>query len=144
MEDRVTKAIARMAKTYPDVKFTEIVSTVKETRASFTATEHVLLEGMALASLVVLLFLRDWRATAITAIAMPLSLIPTFAVMKLLGFSLNVITLLALTLVIGILVDDAIVGDREYSKTDRGGGDSLSRGHHWRRFHRASRSSPPP
>jgi HAE1 family hydrophobic/amphiphilic exporter-1 len=57
----------------------------------------------------VLIFLRDWRATVITAIAMPLSLIPTFAVMKLLGFSLNVVTLLALTLVIGILVDDAIV-----------------------------------
>jgi HAE1 family hydrophobic/amphiphilic exporter-1 len=109
VEQRVTKAIAKMAKTYPNVKFTEIVSTVLETRASFTATVHVLLEGMGLAALVVLVFLRDWRATAITLIAMPLSLVPTFAVMKLLGFSLNVITLLALTLVIGILVDDAIV-----------------------------------
>ena len=57
----------------------------------------------------VFLFLRDWRATAITAVAMPVSLIPTFAVMKLSGFSLNMVTLLALTLVIGILVDDAIV-----------------------------------
>ncbi len=109
VEERVSKAIEKLSKAYPNVKFTEIVSTVVETRHSFTATEHVLLEGMALAALVVLLFLRDWRATAITAIAMPLSLIPTFAVMKLLGFSLNVITLLALTLVIGILVDDAIV-----------------------------------
>jgi HAE1 family hydrophobic/amphiphilic exporter-1 len=57
----------------------------------------------------VFLFLRNWRATVITALAMPLSLIPTFAVMKLFGFSLNIITLLGLTLVIGILVDDAIV-----------------------------------
>jgi HAE1 family hydrophobic/amphiphilic exporter-1 len=109
VEDRVVKAIDQLAKTHPGVKFTKIVSTVEETRHSFTATVHVLLEGMALAALVVLLFLRDWRATAITAIAMPLSLIPTFAVISLLGFSLNVITLLALTLVIGILVDDAIV-----------------------------------
>ena len=109
VEDRVIKAVALLAKQHPEVRFTKIVSTVDETRNSFTATEHVLLEGMALAALVVLIFLRDWRATLITAIAMPLSLIPTFAVMKLLGFSLNVITLLALTLVIGILVDDAIV-----------------------------------
>jgi len=109
VEDRAVKAIGVLAKAHPDVTFTPIVSTVLETRNSFTATVHVLLEGMALASLVVLLFLRDWRATAITAITMPLSLVPTFAVMSLLGFSLNVVTLLALTLVIGILVDDAIV-----------------------------------
>jgi len=109
VETRVIDAVDALAKAHPDVRFTEIVSTVAETRASFSATVHVLLEGMALAALVVLVFLRDWRATAITAVAMPLSLIPTFAVMSLLGFSLNVITLLALTLVIGILVDDAIV-----------------------------------
>ena len=109
VEARVVAAISVLAKAHPEVRFVQIVSTVTQTRNSFTATVHVLLEGMALASLVVLLFLRDWRATAITAIAMPLSLVPTFAVMQLLGFSLNVITLLALTLVIGILVDDAIV-----------------------------------
>jgi HAE1 family hydrophobic/amphiphilic exporter-1 len=109
VETRVLKAIDVLAKAHPEVRFTKIVSTVDETRASFTATEHVLLEGMLLAALVVLIFLRDWRATLITAIAMPLSLVPTFAVMSLLGFSLNVVTLLGLTLVIGILVDDAIV-----------------------------------
>jgi HAE1 family hydrophobic/amphiphilic exporter-1 len=86
-----------------------VLSTVDDTRASFEATVHVLLEGMALAALVVFLFLRDWRSTAIAAIAMPLSLVPTFAAMLLFGFSLNVVTLLGLTLVIGILVDDAIV-----------------------------------
>ena len=62
-----------------------------------------------LAALVVFLFLRDWRSTLIAAVAMPLSLIPTFVAMALFGFSLNLLTLLALTLVIGILVDDAIV-----------------------------------
>ncbi|HQR89119.1 MAG TPA: efflux RND transporter permease subunit, partial [Caulobacter sp.] len=67
------------------------------------------LEGMLLAALVVFLFLREWRATLITAIAMPMSLIPTFIFMAVMGFSLNVVTLLGLTLVIGILVDDAIV-----------------------------------
>ena len=94
---------------HKDVKFTKIFSTVEETRDSYSATLRTMLEGMALASLVVFLFLRDWRATAITAIAMPVSLIPTFVMMAVFHFSLNVVTLLALTLVIGILVDDAIV-----------------------------------
>jgi HAE1 family hydrophobic/amphiphilic exporter-1 len=108
-EDAVNAKLAVLAKSHPGVTFTKVVSTVDDTRASFKATQHVLLEGMVLAALVVLLFLRDWRATMITALAMPASLIPTFFVMQVVGFSLNVVTLLALTLVIGILVDDAIV-----------------------------------
>jgi len=108
-EDAVVAKLAEMEKAHPGVTFSKISSSVDETRASFRATEHVLAEGMLLAALVVFLFLRDWRATMITAIAMPISLIPTFFVMKLAGFSLNVVTLLALTLVVGILVDDAIV-----------------------------------
>ncbi len=109
VENRVNLAVEKLARAHPEVTITKVVSTVEETRHSFEATEHVLLEGMALAALVVLIFLREWRATMITAFAMPLSLIPTFLVMHMLGFSLNVVTLLALTLVIGILVDDAIV-----------------------------------
>ena len=69
----------------------------------------LLYEGAALAVLVVFLFLRDWRATLVAATALPLSVIPAFWVMSLLGFTLNVVTLLALSLVVGILVDDAIV-----------------------------------
>jgi HAE1 family hydrophobic/amphiphilic exporter-1 len=109
VEADVTKAMAVLAKENPDVHITPLISTVKETRESYSATKEGLLEGMALAALVVLLFLRNFRATFIAAAAMPLSLIPTFMVMSIFGFSLNVITLLALTLVIGILVDDAIV-----------------------------------
>jgi HAE1 family hydrophobic/amphiphilic exporter-1 len=109
VEDNVKQAIDALEAKQPGVKFVKIFSTVDETRASFAATEHTLLEGMLLASLVVFLFLREWRATLITAIAMPVSLVPTFAFMAVMGFSLNVVTLLALTLVIGILVDDAVV-----------------------------------
>ena len=108
-EDSVIKTLEALHKKYPSVTFTKIFSSVDATRESFHATQHVLTEGMFLAALVVFFFLRDWRATAITAVAMPISLIPTFFVMKLLGFSLNMVTLLALTLVVGILVDDAIV-----------------------------------
>ncbi|HEY8574054.1 efflux RND transporter permease subunit [Phenylobacterium sp.] len=109
VDDAVKAKLAAMEKANPQVRFTRIFASVDETRANFRATQHVLLEGMVLAALVVLVFLRDWRATAITVLAMPISLIPTFFIMKLAGFSLNMVTLLALTLVIGILVDDAIV-----------------------------------
>ncbi|HEY2482303.1 MAG TPA: efflux RND transporter permease subunit, partial [Caulobacteraceae bacterium] len=109
VEDEVNATLKKIEKANPGVSVLPITSRVDQTRASFSATVHTLLEGMALASLVVWLFLRDWRATAITAVAMPASLIPTFACMNLIGFSLNVVTLLGLTLVIGILVDDAIV-----------------------------------
>jgi preprotein translocase subunit SecF len=109
VDDAVVAKLAKLQAQYKDVKFVRIFSSVDETRASFHATQHVLLEGMILAALVVFLFLRDWRSTLITAFAMPVSLIPTFFIMHLFGFSLNVVTLLALTLVIGILVDDAIV-----------------------------------
>jgi HAE1 family hydrophobic/amphiphilic exporter-1 len=109
VEDEVLKGIAGLQKAHPEVAFTKIFTTVDNTRAAYTATLRAMLEGMGLASLVVFLFLWDWRSTAITAIAMPVSLIPTFIVMAMFHFSLNIVTLLALTLVIGILVDDAIV-----------------------------------
>jgi HAE1 family hydrophobic/amphiphilic exporter-1 len=113
VEDRVSAAIDRLqaaqVKAGRDIKVYRIFATVDETRASYHATLIAMIEGMGLAALVVFAFLREWRSTAITAVAMPLSLIPTFAFMAVMGFSLNVVTLLALTLVIGILVDDAIV-----------------------------------
>jgi HAE1 family hydrophobic/amphiphilic exporter-1 len=98
-----------LLKAHEGVSITKILSRVDQTRAGFIATWHTLLEGMLLAALVVFIFLRDWRSTLITAIAMPVSLVPTFFFMSMLGFSLNMVTLLGLTLVIGILVDDAIV-----------------------------------
>ena len=109
VEARVKAGVLALQKASPGVKFNLIQSSVENTRESFTATTHVLVEGMVLAAFVVFLFLKSWRATAIAAVAMPLSLIPTFSVIHLLGFNLDQITLLSLTLVIGILVDDAIV-----------------------------------
>jgi HAE1 family hydrophobic/amphiphilic exporter-1 len=109
VEKEVLKSIDKLKKAHPEVTFTQILSTVKNTRESFTSTLHVLEEGMILAVAVVFLFLREWRATAISALAMPASLIPTFGAMAVFGFSINIVTLLALNLVIGMLVDDAIV-----------------------------------
>jgi hydrophobic/amphiphilic exporter-1 (mainly G- bacteria), HAE1 family len=108
-EARVKTALAKLEHDHPEVTLTQIIDTVDDTRLSYDATIHVLLEGMALAAVVVFFFLKNWRATAIAATAMPLSLIPTFSGLQLFGFNLDNISLLSLTLVIGILVDDAIV-----------------------------------
>ncbi len=93
----------------PDLSFQLVTSTVEEAQRSYDSSMTMLWEGAILALLVVWAFLRDWRATWISAVALPLSIIPTFAVMYWFGFSLNLITLLALSVVVGILVDDAIV-----------------------------------
>ncbi len=93
----------------PGVTIDMVVDNVYPTYGNYEAAITTLIEGGILAVLVVLLFLRNWRATLITAVALPLSAIPTFYVMDLLGFSLNLISFLAITLATGILVDDAIV-----------------------------------
>jgi multidrug efflux pump subunit AcrB len=93
----------------PGVTITMVDDTVFYTYGNYKAAIHTLIEGAILAVLVVFAFLRNWRATLISAVALPLSAIPTFWVMDLLGFSLNLVSFLALTLATGILVDDAIV-----------------------------------
>ena len=105
----VEAAIRQLEAEHPRVKFKLVSTAIEEVRASFSSSMAMLCEGAALAVLVVWFFLRDWRATWISALALPLSIIPTFGVIWLLGFSLNMITLLALAVVVGILVDDAIV-----------------------------------
>ncbi len=101
--------VAALAERYPDVTFTRIDDSVTSTYGNYESAMMTLIEGAVLAVIVVLLFLRDWRATAIAAITLPLAAIPTFWAMSMMGFSLNLVSLLAITLVTGILVDDAIV-----------------------------------
>ena len=105
----VRERVAKLQAEHPEVRFVEVLSTVEIAKASYDASMMMLLEGALLAVLVVWFFLREWRATLISALALPLSVIPTFAVMYWLDFSLNLLTLLALAVVIGVLVDDAIV-----------------------------------
>lgn len=107
--DLVKQAVNKLAESYPDVKIQEVYSGVGTTQENYKVAMDTLLEGAALTVLVVFLFLRNWRATLVAGIALPLSILPTFTVMYLLDYTLNSISLLAITLVIGILVDDAIV-----------------------------------
>ncbi|MFG1425076.1 efflux RND transporter permease subunit [Roseixanthobacter glucoisosaccharinicivorans] len=107
--DRTEAEVQKLLAAHPDVSITMIDTTVRYTKADYQSAMHTLIEGAILAVVVVLLFLRDWRATLITTLAIPLSILPTFWVMDALGFSLNAVSLLAITLVTGILVDDAIV-----------------------------------
>ncbi len=107
--DNAKKALETIRKDNPKVKFIELFTTVDFTKAQYHSAISAMIEGAILAVVVVFLFLRDWRATVIAAVAIPLSAIPAFWFMSLLGFSLNVLSLLALSLVAGVLVDDAIV-----------------------------------
>ncbi len=93
----------------PSIHVTLISTTVAHTLRTYHSSLSALIEGSILAVVVVWLFLRSWRATLISALAIPLSAVPTFAFMLWMNFTLNQITLLALSLVAGVLVDDAIV-----------------------------------
>ena len=105
----VNAALADIRKAHPEANIKMIDDTVFYTLGNYHAAIDTLLEGALLAIIVVMIFLRNWRATLISAIALPLSAIPTFWVMNMLGFSLNLVSFLSLTLATGILVDDAIV-----------------------------------
>ena len=105
----VRAAIGRFAQAHTEVRIAEASNTVTRIEENYEGSMHLLLEGALLAVVVVWWFLRDWRATLISATALPLSIIPAFGFMALAGYSLNTVTLLALSLVVGILVDDAIV-----------------------------------
>ncbi|TLX07075.1 efflux RND transporter permease subunit [Rhizobium sp. MHM7A] len=105
----VDTAMKQLAAKHSNVQIDEAYSTIGPIIDNYDGSMHMLYEGAILAIIVVWLFLRDWRATILSAVALPLSVIPTFLIMYFADFSLNVITLLALSLVVGILVDDAIV-----------------------------------
>lgn len=107
--DEAKKAITEIEAENPGVKIIPLFNTVKYTEEQYESSMAAMIEGAILAVVVVFFFLRDWRATIISAIAIPLSAIPTFWFMDLLGFNLNQLSLLALGLVAGVLVDDAIV-----------------------------------
>ncbi len=105
----IEKRLERIHADHPEVTFTKVDTQVDNELGNYHATMETLIEGALLAVVVVFVFLRDIRATIITAVALPLSIIPTFWAMDAIGFSLNLVSLLAITLVTGILVDDAIV-----------------------------------
>lgn len=105
----VRAALEELRAAHPGIEMAEAVNLVDPVRENYEGSLSLFLEGAALAVLVVFAFLRDWRSTFVAAVALPLSAIPTFAVMHLLGFTLNTVSLLSLSLVVGVLVDDAIV-----------------------------------
>ncbi|HXC21868.1 MAG TPA: efflux RND transporter permease subunit, partial [Steroidobacteraceae bacterium] len=105
----VATELVKIQKDNPSLQIQQIFTTVNHTIKTYHSALEALIEGSVLAVAVVWLFLRNWRATLISALAIPLSAIPTFAFMQWMGFTLNEITLLSLSLVAGVLVDDAIV-----------------------------------
>jgi len=107
--DEAQKVMRQIEKENPKIKFTQLWTSVDYTKSQFYSAMEAMVLGAVLAVVVVYLFLRDVRATAISALAIPLSAIPAFFFMYLMGFTLNGLSLIALSLVAGVLVDDAIV-----------------------------------
>lgn len=105
----VEESIAKLRLENPSFNIDQSFNFVEPVQSSYDASLHLLYEGAILAILVVWLFLKDVRATFVSAVALPLSIIPAFIFMHMFGFSINMLTLLAISLVVGILVDDAIV-----------------------------------
>src|SRR5215216_3076973 len=110
ISDTVRKMMVELKANMPDgMDYSIVYDPTQFVRASIEAVVHTLLEAVALVVLVVILFLQTWRASIIPLIAVPVSIIGTFAVMHVFGFSINALTLFGLVLAIGIVVDDAIV-----------------------------------
>ncbi|WP_280151193.1 efflux RND transporter permease subunit [Piscinibacter sp. XHJ-5] len=102
-------AVDELNAEHGNVRLTQVIDNASPVEENFDGSMHLLYEGALLAIVVVFWFLRDWRATLVATTALPLSVIPAFLGMQYLGFTLNTVTLLSLALVVGILVDDAIV-----------------------------------
>ncbi len=105
----VAKSLTVLRVSRPDIVTERVFNTVDQVYETYRGSMEMIFEGALLAVIVVIFFLRNTRATIVAATALPLAVIPTFAVMYLFGFTINVVTLLAMSLVVGVLVDDAIV-----------------------------------
>src|SRR5262249_7180883 len=104
------KTMAELKANFPDgVDYSVVYDPTIFVRGSIKAVVHTLLEALGLVVLVVILFLQTWRASIIPLLAVPVSIVGTFAVMYPFGFSINALSLFGLVLAIGIVVDDAIV-----------------------------------
>ena len=106
---RVEAAVIELQNANPGVTISKVDDAVAYTEGNYNSAMETLIEGAVLSVIVVFIFLRDFRATLVSAMALPLSIIPTFWALNMMGFSLNLVSLLGITLVVGILVDDAIV-----------------------------------
>jgi multidrug efflux pump subunit AcrB len=105
----VAKALESLKQTHPQITVERVFNTIDQVYETYKGSMEMIFEGALLAVIVVIFFLRNTRATIVAATALPLAVIPTFALMYVFGFTINVVTLLALSLVVGVLVDDAIV-----------------------------------
>jgi HAE1 family hydrophobic/amphiphilic exporter-1 len=108
--DGLYKALADMQKQAPPgLRLEQIVDGSRQIRVSVDNVRRTLIEGALLTVLIVFLFLNSWRSTVITGLTLPIAIIGTFLFMNLFGFTINMITLMALSLCVGLLIDDAIV-----------------------------------
>jgi multidrug efflux pump len=122
LSDAVRKTMKELSRNFPEgVQYQIVYDPTVFVRDSISAVVHTLLEALALVVIVVILFLQTWRASVIPLLAVPVSIIGTFALMLAFGFSINALSLFGLVLAIGIVVDDAIVVVENVERNIRGG-----------------------
>ncbi|MGH9385626.1 MAG: efflux RND transporter permease subunit [Vicinamibacterales bacterium] len=109
VQQRLDAALAKAAPSFPQLQIRSVHTDAEGIRENVTDVRSNIIFGGIMAVLVVFVFMRDWRSTLITSLALPTSVIATFFFMYLVGFTINMMTLMALSLVIGILIDDAVV-----------------------------------
>ncbi len=109
VQRKIDAALAKAAPSFPQLEIKEVQTDAEGIMENVTDVRGHIIFGGIMAVLVVFVFMRDWRSTAITALALPTSVIATFFFMYAIGFTINMMTLMALSLVIGILIDDAVV-----------------------------------
>ena len=107
--ERVHAALARVGPSFPQLQIRTVHDDSEFIRENVAQVREAIIFGAAMAVLIIFIFMRDWRSTLITALALPTSVISTFFFMWIAGFTINMMTLMALSLVIGILIDDAVV-----------------------------------
>ena len=107
--ERVHAALATVATTFPQLQIKSVHDDSEFIRENVAQVREAIVFGALMAVLIIFIFMRDWRSTLITALALPTSVISTFFFMYIAGFTINMMTLMALSLVIGILIDDAVV-----------------------------------
>ena len=109
VQDKIDAALAKAAPSFPDLQIKTVHTDAEAIQENVRDVRGHIIFGGLMAVLVIFVFMRDWRSTLITALALPTSVIATFFFMYLVGFTINMMTLMALSLVIGILIDDAVV-----------------------------------
>src|SRR4030095_10006920 len=127
--ERVHATLARVSANFPALQIRQVHDDAEFIKENVAQVREAIIFGALMAVLVIFLFMRDWRSTLISALALPTSVVATFFFMYIAGFTFNMMTLMGLSLVIGILIDDAVVVRESIYRHMEHGADPMTAAH---------------